>query len=450
MNKFLLPLILLASTGTLWLSPTNQRQQFNKDLAVLAQYMPGFSKNPKTAYNQLLQEIYQDKTANIPAMQSISKDLTKGFPNILAYSKAPCINDNDSEVKQRSNVSKIRSLLELTRTIDGEPVPTQVATKLLRSIDSLLGLLQNKKITECNTQLSALLQVDPTKELSRFLYVAGLLRLPKKFIHFLTDYVSQQLAQNLQGQINNPQLQAQIEPLIRLLGNDADAHTIQHSTKIKKGLTLQGHKKPLISAAFSHHGNKIVTASWDTTAKIWNTETGACIHTLKGRRGPINSAFFSPDGTKLITASDDTAKIWDAQTGQLLHTLQDHTSAVGSANFSPDGKLIITASLDKTAKIWNTETGTCIHTLQGHKKYVESATFSPDGKLIVTASDDCTAKIWEIFDKSKVTAAEYLLYHAFINSGLQAVQLIDGSYGAQIINQLNSRFPEDQPLIPVL
>ncbi len=68
----------------------------------------------------------------------------------------------------------------------------------------------------------------------------------------------------------------------------------------------------------------------------------------------FSSASFSPDGTRLVTASKDrTAKIWDVLTGNCLHTLQGHTSFVNSASFSPDGTKVVTASVDKTAKIWD-------------------------------------------------------------------------------------------------
>ncbi|HBY05489.1 TPA: hypothetical protein DEG75_00910, partial [Candidatus Dependentiae bacterium] len=59
------------------------------------------------------------------------------------------------------------------------------------------------------------------------------------------------------------------------------------------------------------------------------------------------------DGSKIVTASlDNTAKIWDVSTGTLLHTL-NHTNWVNTAFFSPDGLKVVTASDDHTAKIWN-------------------------------------------------------------------------------------------------
>jgi WD40 repeat protein len=73
---------------------------------------------------------------------------------------------------------------------------------------------------------------------------------------------------------------------------------------------------------------------------------------------------FSPDGSRVITASGDkTAKIWDARNGAELLTLKGHTHYVHSASFSSDGSRIITASGDKTAKIWDAKTGAELLTL---------------------------------------------------------------------------------------
>ena len=68
-------------------------------------------------------------------------------------------------------------------------------------------------------------------------------------------------------------------------------------------------------------------------------------------------AAFSPDGTRILTASwDKTAKLWDAASGKLLASFA-HQDGVWHAAFSPDGARILTASADKTAKLWDAASG---------------------------------------------------------------------------------------------
>ena len=117
--------------------------------------------------------------------------------------------------------------------------------------------------------------------------------------------------------------------------------------------------------------------------------------TLEGHTDPVRSASFSPDGTRIVTASEDnTAKLWDARSGAEVLSLKGHTSYVWSASFSPDGTLLVTGSGDKTARVWDARSGAEVLSLKGHADHVSSASFSPDGTRIVTASDN-TARVWD-------------------------------------------------------
>jgi WD40 repeat protein len=111
----------------------------------------------------------------------------------------------------------------------------------------------------------------------------------------------------------------------------------------------------------------------------------------------VNSAAFSPDGSRIVTASkDNTARIWDATTAKEIAVLRGHEDPVYSAAFSPDGPRIVTASSDNTARIWDAATAKEIAVLRGHDDHVHSAAFSPDGSRIVSASWDKTARIWDV------------------------------------------------------
>ena len=65
----------------------------------------------------------------------------------------------------------------------------------------------------------------------------------------------------------------------------------------------------------------------------------------EGGRGPrghdatVNSAAFSPDGTRIVTGSwDNTARVWDAATAKQLAVLRGHEFWVTSVGFAPMGR----------------------------------------------------------------------------------------------------------------
>jgi WD40 repeat protein len=75
----------------------------------------------------------------------------------------------------------------------------------------------------------------------------------------------------------------------------------------------------------------------------------------------VQSAAFSPDGKRVVTASwDSTARLWDAESGKEIAVLKGHTAGVQSAAFSRDGKRVVTASSDNPARLWDVTWATLV------------------------------------------------------------------------------------------
>jgi len=169
-----------------------------------------------------------------------------------------------------------------------------------------------------------------------------------------------------------------------------------------------GHQDVVYHAAFSPDGARILTASWDKTARVWEANSGKLIISL-AHQGAVNAASFSPDGTQILTASaDKTAKLWEAASGKLIASFA-HQDSVNAAAFSPDGTRILTAGADKTAKLWDANSGKLIASF-AHQGSVNAAEFNSDGTRILTASADKTAKLWE--------AASAKLIATFVHQGI--------------------------------
>ncbi|MEG4107286.1 hypothetical protein QUA04_14345, partial [Microcoleus sp. S13_C5] len=169
--------------------------------------------------------------------------------------------------------------------------------------------------------------------------------------------------------------------------------------------TLIGHTESVNAVAIAPDGKRAISASFDNTLKIWDTETGTEVRTLTGHTSRVHAVAIAPDGKTAISASDDkTLKIWDTETGTEVRTLTGHTSSVKAVAIAPDGKTAISASIDKTLKIWDTETGTEVRTLTSHTRRVNTifnshiihtVAIAPDGKTAISASIDKTLKIWD-------------------------------------------------------
>ena len=108
------------------------------------------------------------------------------------------------------------------------------------------------------------------------------------------------------------------------------------------------------------------SASWDGTARLWDTASGREIRQFLGHTGTVFGAAFSPNGKYILTSGTDlTARLWDVQTGQEPRRFAGHTDEVRYVAFSPDGKYILTASQDGTARLWLTDFDATIHAVCG-------------------------------------------------------------------------------------
>ncbi|KDQ58713.1 hypothetical protein JAAARDRAFT_206574 [Jaapia argillacea MUCL 33604] len=179
---------------------------------------------------------------------------------------------------------------------------------------------------------------------------------------------------------------------------------------------LKGHSRLVSSVAispkFTHSPNPVslfvdkgdqlaLSASWDSTVRVWDIVTGVCLRTLKGHGGEVNSAVFSPSGRYIITGSNDkTVRIWDAYNGTVLNTFWGHNDRVTAVASSPHTALpfgtltsaspysdifqIASGSADTTIRLWDISRPSSKQLEEC--RFATSVQFSPDNRLIVFTS----------------------------------------------------------------
>jgi WD40 repeat protein len=171
-----------------------------------------------------------------------------------------------------------------------------------------------------------------------------------------------------------------------------------------------GHTGTVHFSSFSPDGRYVVTASYDRTAKIWETRSGNLIAELKGHDNEVKTAVFTKDGEYIMTASwDGKVKLWKALTGEFVRDVFEEKGSLEFAFFSPDQKSILTAqayTYDITIRSF--DNGNILKDYRTEEHRVQKAAFSPSGDKVICSYDDSTAGIWYPFTNKIISSTKNL------------------------------------------
>ena len=124
--------------------------------------------------------------------------------------------------------------------------------------------------------------------------------------------------------------------------------------------TLGRHLESVTQLRFDARGERVVSASYDRTVKVWSVAERTLLNEFKGHGYPVGGAAFSPDGAWVASCSYErppgtvvgTLHVWDATDGRLVRTMEGGRKPLVGLEWSPDGEHLAAGSWDFCVFVW--------------------------------------------------------------------------------------------------
>jgi len=150
---------------------------------------------------------------------------------------------------------------------------------------------------------------------------------------------------------------------------------------------------------FSPNGQKVVTASEDKTARIWDARTGVELTPPLEHPCGVGYVYFSPDGLRMLTGTWEPyweMRIWDVQTGRPVSPAIPDVHRLRCPPFNRNGTQIVSTWHTNAVMVWDGLTGAPLIGPFKHDMHVWAAEFSPNGQQFVSAGHDGNVCIWNV------------------------------------------------------
>jgi WD40 repeat protein len=185
-----------------------------------------------------------------------------------------------------------------------------------------------------------------------------------------------------------------------------------HTGKVVRCLDQQ---QAGMALKFSADGKLLASGCMDGKVRIWDVATGNEQPLLAGYRGWVNCLAFAPDGKTLALAGADSQVIhrWDVATANPHRSAHGHHGQIYTLDFAPGGAILATGGgdwhdTDQVIYLWESATGNFVRRLEGHTGKVYCVRFSPDGKKLVSGSErEDIFRIWDAATGKELSRFEH-------------------------------------------
>lgn len=167
--------------------------------------------------------------------------------------------------------------------------------------------------------------------------------------------------------------------------------------------TLDQHSAPISAIRWNKSADRLLTASIDNTAILWNPKSGQMQKRYTFHKAPITDADWNDDSTFAICSIDRTISIWNIDEKSESDSsvpstpeikLEGHADDINMIRWSSTASILASCSDDSTVKLWNTQSRACIQDLNQHNREVCAIQWNKTG-LLASGSLDSTVRLWD-------------------------------------------------------
>ena len=123
------------------------------------------------------------------------------------------------------------------------------------------------------------------------------------------------------------------------------------------------HRSAVNALQYDSATQRLYTAGRDSIIRIWNCSNrrDPFLLSMEHHTDWVNDVVLCCNGRNLISASSDTTvKVWNAHKGFCMSTLRTHKDYVKALAYAKDKEQVASAGLDKTIFLWDVQTLTAL------------------------------------------------------------------------------------------